>query len=489
MAREDPSSGLPERHAESLEKGPSLSTTQRNVLVLVVVAILIGAAIYFVYPPSSSTQLGLDLQGGLAVILEAKDTAKAPRSEPSMEQAVNIMNDRVNRLGVAEPEIQRQGEWKISVQLPGISNAEEALSIIGKTAVLEFYDTNQFGQSYPTQEAALEAAGVASLTDLPEATRIVEWPSTQPGVPAQWFVVTTEPLLTGSALSDASESIDENNRPKVDMQFKSDGGSRFAEITGEMAQKATLLGQEQYLAIVLDNVVQSAPRVQQRIEGGRAEITGQFTLEEAKNLALVLKSGALPVELEVLEQRTVGATLGKASLDQALYAGAVGLVLILVFMIAYYRLLGIVADVALIIYGILFWGILNAIGATLTLPGIAGAILTLGMAVDANVIIFARVREEAKEGKGVRTAIDSGFRKAIHTILDANVTTLITAVILFWAATGGVRGFALTLGIGVALSMFSAIFVTRSLLTLLSGWALFRNKALLGLDARMEKAV
>jgi preprotein translocase subunit SecD len=255
-----------------------------------------------------------------------------------------------------------------------------------------------------------------------------------------------------------------------------------------MAQKAQVTGQDQLLAIVLDGTVESAPRVSEQIAGGRAEITGRFTLAEAKNLALVLQTGALPVELKVIDQRSIGATLGKASLNQALFAGLIGLILVMVFMLFYYRLLGLVADIALVVYGMLLWGTLNAINATLTLPGIAGVILTLGMAVDANVIIFARIREEVQAGKTIRTAIQSGFRKALSAILDANVTTLITAGVLFWAATGGVRGFALTLGLGVLLSMFTAIIVTRALLIVFGELRLFRNMTLLGLRARTEKS-
>ncbi|GAB4243929.1 MAG: protein translocase subunit SecD [Thermoleophilia bacterium] len=464
-----------------------MSTMRQNVVILVVVAVLLAVAAYFIYPPGSSTRLGLDLQGGLAVILEAQDSAKAPRSDEAMRQAIQIINDRINRLGVREPEVQRQGEWKISVQLPGVDNPEEALAIIGKTAVLEFWDVNQFGTVYPTEAEALRAAGVDSATKLPETKHLLHWPAPAGGAD-RWYVVDGQPLLTGSALSGARVGFDQNNRPKVDMEFKSEGGQKFAEITDRMAQKAQVTGQDQLLAIVLDGTVQSAPRVSERIAGGRAEITGNFTLDEAKNLALVLQTGALPVELKVLEQRTIGATLGKASLRQALSAGLVGLVLVAVFMIAYYRLLGLVADLALLIYGVLFWGILNAIHATLTLPGVAGMILTLGMAVDANVIIFARIREEVQQGKTVRTAVQAGFKKALSAIFDANVTTLITAVVLFWAATGGVRGFALTLGIGVVLSMFTAILVTRALIVVLGELRLFRNMTLLGLRVRTEKS-
>jgi preprotein translocase subunit SecD len=290
-------------------------------------------------------------------------------------------------------------------------------------------------------------------------------------------------------LEDAQTGYDQNNNPKVDMQFDNDGGTIFADITAKMAETSDITGEDQRLAIVLDGEVESAPRVLEEIVGGRAEITGKFSLEEAKNLALVLQTGALPVELTAVSQNTVGATLGKAALNQALLAGAIGLLLIMVFMIIYYRLLGFVASIALVIYSVLFIGILNAIGVTMTLPGIAGMILTLGMAVDANVLIFARMRDEVAAGKTVGAATSAGFRKAFRAVFDCNMTTIITAVILFWAATGGIKGFALTLGIGVALSMFTAVLVTRSILSLLSGWKPFRNLKLLGLHVPKAKTL
>lgn len=459
---------------------------RRNVLTLAAVAVLLAVAGYFIYPLGSSTRLGLDLQGGLAVILEAEDSVRAPRTDEGMDQSMEIINDRINRLGVSESEVQRQGEWKISVQLPGIDNADDALAIIGKTAVLEFYDVDEFGPPFATVEEALQAAGVDKQTDLPAEKRLISWPAGDPPQ-TRYYLVESAPALTGGALTGAQVGFDSTNQPKVDMQFNDEGAAAFADVTENLAQRNQITGKDQLLVIVLDGVVESSPRVSEQIAGGRAEITGRFTLDEAKNLALVLQTGALPVELKVIDQRSIGATLGRASLQQALYAGLIGLVLVAVFMVAYYRLLGLVADLALVIYGVLFWGILNGIDATLTLPGVAGIILTLGMAVDANVIIFARVREEVEAGKTVRTAIDAGFRKALSAIFDSNITTLITAAVLFWAASGGVRGFALTLGIGVLLSMFTAIVVTRALLGLLAGWKPFRNPSLTGLRVRGEK--
>jgi len=452
------------------------------------VAILLGVAAYFAFP-LGKTNLGLDLQGGLAVILEAQDSAKAPRTDEGMTQAVKIIQNRVNKLGVAEPEIQRQGEWKISVQLPGIENTEEALSIIGKTAVLEFYDVAAFGAAYASEAEALAAAGVESAADLPVDTRIVHWSVEGGNVSDQWFVLESAPLLTGSMLTGAQNSFDTFNNPKVDMQFNDEGAQIFSDVTRKMAETAQITGQDQRLAIVLDANVESAPRVQEQIDGGRAEITGKFTVDDAKSLALVLQTGSLPVELKAVSQNAVGATLGKAALNQALIAGAVGLLLIMVFMIAYYRLLGLVASVALIIYGVLFLGILNGIGVTMTLPGIAGMILTLGMAVDANVLIFARMRDEVAAGKSVVSATGAGFRKAFRAVFDCNMTTILTAIVLFWAASGGIRGFALTLGVGVALSMFTAVLVTRSMLMLLSLWKPFRNRKLLGLHVPSAKVM
>lgn len=443
-----------------------------------VVAILLGVAAYFAFPVSK-TNLGLDLQGGLAVILEAKDA-----SSDQMDQAVNIIQNRVNKLGVAEPEIQRQGQTKISVQLPGIDNPEEALEIIGKTAVLEFYNVKDFGQPYSSQAAALEAAGVTSEEELPAGTKIVHWSTEVGNRGDQWFVVTAAPALDGSMLKGAQASFDQFNKPKVDMQFNDEGAELFSQVTKRMAETTQITGEDQLLAIVLDNYVESAPRVLEQISGGNAEITGKFTTAETKKLALVLQTGALPVDLVPVSQNTVGATLGQSALNQALLAGGIGVLLVMVFMVAYYRLLGLVADLALMVYAVLFLGILNGIGVTMTLPGIAGMILTFGMAVDVNVLVFARMRDEVAAGKTVGAAYIAGFNKAFRAVFDCNMTTIITAIILFWAASGGIKGFALTLGIGVALSFFTAVLVTRSMLFLLSGWKPFRNLRLLGLHVK-----
>jgi SecD/SecF fusion protein len=407
-----------------------------------------------------------------------------------MDQAVKIITDRVNKLGAAEPEIQRQGTDKISVQLPGIKNPDQALAIIGKTAVLEFFDVKDFGTAYNSAADALKAAKVASVDKLPKGTEIIHWSAAtdNPAGKDQWYVVTAAPPVTGGMLKSAAAAFETGtNKPKVEMNFKPDGAAAFDKITKKMADAYSITQETQRLAIVLDGEVQSAPTVKDEIPDGNAEITGSFTQAEVNNLVLVLNTGALPVNLKAVSQSSIGAILGKSALNQALLAGIIGLIAVMIFMIAYYRLLGVVASVALIIYGILFIGILNLIGVTMTLPGIAGMILTLGMAVDANVLIFARMRDEVAAGKTIGAATSAGFRKAFRAVFDCNMTTIITAIILFWAATGGIKGFALTLGIGVMLSMFTAVLVSRSMLQLLSGWKPFRNPKMLGLHVNATR--
>ncbi len=461
-----------------------MSAKRRDVLILLLVAALLGAMAYFAFP-LSKTNLGLDLQGGLSVVMEVQESDKATATSDSIDQAVDVIQDRVNRLGVAEPEIRRQGEWQINIQLPGIEDPAHALEIIGKTAVLQFFAVSDFGEKYATEAEALNSAGVASVDDLPEGQQLVYWPAVESpdrGAADEYYIVKTKAPVDGSMLKEAGfDSQTQNGAYRVTMDFNSAGADAFAATTKELAEIGVVTGVTQQLAIVLDGKVESAPTVKEEIEGGSAEITGTFTLQEAKDLALVLQTGKLPITLVSVSQSEIGATLGKTALEQALIAGAIGLLLIMVFMIAYYRLLGLVASVALVIYGVIFLGILNAINATMTLPGIAGIILTFGMAVDANVLIFARMRDEVAAGKTVGAATNAGFKKAFRAVFDCNMTTVLTAVVLFVTATGGIKGFALTLLIGVILSFLTAVAVTRSMLNLLNGWRPFRNLRLLGL--------
>jgi preprotein translocase subunit SecD len=461
-----------------------LSAKKRDILILVLVAVLVGAMAYFAFP-LSKTNLGLDLQGGLSVILQVQDKDQTAENADKVDQVIQVIQDRVNKLGVAEPEIRRLGKWQISVQLPGIEDQARALEIIGKTAVLEFFAVSDFGDSYATEAEALASVGVQTSDALPQGQELIYWPKTENETRTadEYFIVKTKAPVDGSMLKEAGWDSrgTTGSGYRVTMDFNTTGADAFAKITKELADIGDATGVTQELAIVLDGTVESAPTVKEEISGGSAEITGTFTMQDVKGLALVLNSGRLPLTLDPVTQNAIGATLGKTALKQALIAGAIGLLLIMVFMIAYYRLLGLVACIALVIYGVIFIGILNAINATMTLPGIAGMILTLGMAVDANVLIFARMRDEIAAGKTIGAATSAGFKKAFRAVFDCNMTTVLTAVVLFLTATGGIKGFALTLLIGVILSFLTAVAVTRSMLNLLNGWRPFRNLKLLGL--------
>ena len=384
------------------------------------VFIVIFIAIFLSFPLKEKINLGLDLQGGSYVILECVDTPNAPVDNDAVIRVLEIIRNRIDQLGVSEPVIQRQGTRRILVQLPGVENPEAAVEIIGKTALLEFKDE----------------AGVTQLT--------------------------------GAHLLDAKTNFDQFSRPIVLIEFDKIGAKEFGEATKSNVGKV--------LAITLDGKEISTPVVQEPILDGKAQITGKFTVESAKYLAILLRAGALPVQVEILENRSVGPTLGRDSISKGIKAGIVGLILVLVFMLIYYKGFGIVADFALVVCMLLILGALAGIKATLTLPGIAGIILTIGMAVDANILIFERIKEELRLEKTFRASIDAGFSKAFRTIFDANVTTLIAALALFYFGSGPIKGFAVTLSIGILASMFTAIVVTKIILELLANK--FNSKAL-----------
>jgi len=303
-----------------------------------------------------------------------------------------------------------------------------------------------------------------------------------------YFIYTLPPAMTGSAISSSRQSFQQSGKPNVLINFTTAGGKQFGDITRQLATEGTLTGQNQTFAIVLDNQMESDPYVDYRqnpggIQGGNAEIDGNFTAKEAQDLALVINTGALPVNLTQIESQEVSATLGKDSLHEALIAGIAGLGLLLIYMVFYYRFLGLVADAALIIYGILLYGLFNAIPVTLTLPGIAGMILTIGVAADANVVIFERIKEEVRRGRTVRSAVNSGYARGFRTILDANVLTLLTAAVLFEFASAEPKGFAFTLILGVLVSMFTAVVATRAMLGLLADFSFFNRPAFMGVKA------
>ena len=378
---------------------------------LIIALAIVGGFCVYISPLSNSIKQGLDLQGGTHVVLQAVDTPELKVDDDAVNRSVKVIERRVNELGLTEPVIQRQGKDRIIVELPGVKDPEKAIAMLGRTAMLQFKD---------------------------ESGKVV---------------------LTGSDLKDAKAQVSQGNQAVVGLEFSDEGGKKFADLTARNVGKK--------IAIELDGEVLTAPVVQEAITGGHAQISGSRNVEEAEHLAILLRSGSLPVKIEILENRTVGPTLGQDSKDKSIKAFGIGIIGIFVFMLLFYRLAGVVADVALLLYVMLLLLVMRYLGATLTLPGIAGIILSVGMAVDANVLIFERFKEEVKRGKTLRSAMDSGFGRAIVTILDSNLTTIMAAAVLFYLGTGPIKGFAVTLALGTLLSMFTAVTVTKFLLRFL----------------------
>ena len=361
-------------------------------------------------------------------------------------QALETIRNRIDQFGVSEPDIRRQGEKRILIQLPGIKDTQRAKDLIGKTALLEFKLLDETGDLDAAAKGNIPPGSeiLFQVQEDPETRRVKKTP----------YLVKKRASLTGKYLTDARVQIDSQyNEPYVSIKFDRKGGRIFERITEENVKKR--------LAIVLDKNVYSAPVIQEKITGGEARITGNFTTEEARDLAIVLRAGALPAPVNILEERTVGPSLGSDSIRKGIISMWVGGILVVLFMMIYYKGAGLIADLALILNILIIAGALAAFQATLTLPGIAGIILTIGMAVDANVLIFERIREEMNLGKTPRASVDAGYNRATLTILDANVTTLIAALVLFQFGTGPVKGFAVTLSLGVLASLFTALFLTR----------------------------
>ncbi len=366
--------------------------------------------------------------------------------EYAVSQSLETIRNRIDEFGVSEPTIQRQGADHILVQLPGIKDTQRAIKLIGKTALLEFKMLDH--------ENSLERALAG---DIPEGSEILYEKDVDPAtgkITKTPYLLKKATLMTGDVITDARVGIDNQYGDSyVTMTFNKRGTRLFARITEANVKKR--------MAIILDKNVYSAPTIQEKIAGGKAQITGRFTPEEAHDLAIVLRAGSLPAPVEILEERTVGPSLGKDSIEKGLKSIMIGGLIVVIFMVVYYKLSGIVANLALVLNILFMMAALAAFKATLTLPGIAGIVLTIGMAVDANVLIFERIREELALGKTVRAAVDSGYSKAFLTILDANITTLIAAIVLFQFGTGPIKGFAVTLSLGIIASMFTAIIVTR----------------------------
>jgi len=389
----------------------------------------VSVGVYDIGNVSNNINYGLDLTGGVNVVLEAQATDDDPVTAEKIESAMLTIRQRIDTLGVSEPTITKQGDNRIRVSIPSVSDQEEALTLIGKTAQLEFVGPD--GTVILTGKDVVDSKGVMQ-TDSTGLEKAV-----------------------------------------VTLKFSEEGTKLFADATQKYIGQA--------IQIKLDDEIISSPTVNVAITNGEAVIEGIGDIEEAGNLASLIRGGALPVKLVPIEVRTVGPTLGQNSLDKSIYAGMIGIVLVLVFMLAFYRGLGIIADLALIIFIIIFMIILAALNVTLTLPGIAGLILTIGMAVDANVIIFERIKEEARLGKSLLTAIDAGFSRAFSTILDSNVTTLIAGFVLFFLGSGSVQGFAVTLILGILVSMFTAVVITKQLVILLVKTELFKSNTFYGI--------
>ncbi|HHY06598.1 MAG TPA: protein translocase subunit SecD [Clostridia bacterium] len=406
-----------------------------KVFALIIITVLIiGGAFWAAGPIKDNLKLGLDLEGGVMVRLQAQGSV----TDRDIAQIIEIMRTRVDSLGVTEPVIQREGKDRVLVEIPGIDDPESAIDLIGKMALLEF--------------------------------------KTLDG----------EVILTGKDLAEAQEAKNpETGEPYVSLKFKPEGTKSFAEATSRLVSMYPEIDdkrdERRCIAIYLDDELIQAPYVNEPIPSGEAQISGGYeSLEDARKIALLLRSGALPVPVEIIENRTVGPTLGSDSIEKSQQAALWGLLAIMVFMLLCYRLPGIVADISLVLYSLLLLGILLAIKATLTLPGIAGFLLSIGMCVDANILIYERLKEELRNGKSLRAAVDAGFSRAFTTILDSNITTLLAAGVLFFLGSGSIKGFAVTLSIGILCSMFTAITFTRYFLKTLVDSGLVKNTKLFG---------
>ncbi|MDR3195193.1 MAG: protein translocase subunit SecD [Endomicrobium sp.] len=407
-------------------------------------------------------KLGLDLKGGTHLLLEV-DSSQLDANmkiKDAVDRAIEIMRNRVDQFGVAEPLITRQGEKWIVIQLPGIKDPQAAKDLIGKTALLEFRIVNNGNEA----NKALDLIRDKGIAPIHYRQNPSAYPDIQAAMPQDASVfeskedsryyILDKALLTGASLTNAKVDFGgQFGQPVVAIEFNREGARTFEEVTGKNIQKN--------LAIVLDGIVQSAPVINQKIPEGKAVIQGGFNAESAKLLATVLRAGALPAPVRVIEERTVGPTLGDDSIKSGFMSALIGVLVVFAFMIAYYRASGVIADVALALNLIMLMAAIAYFQFTLTLPGVAGIALTLAMAVDANVLILERIREELATGKTARVAVDAGYKKVFWTIFDANITTLIAAVFLFQFGTGPIKGFAVTLSIGLIVSMFTAVTVTK----------------------------
>ncbi len=406
---------------------------------------------------SSTGQRSVDIvdSGGGLIRLTPTEPAVQERIRQAVDQSIQIVSRRVDELGTVEPSIQRQGADRILVQVPGLQDPSRLKDLLGKTAKLTF---RMVDQTTPVDQA--------QQGQIPPESELLTGSKSEGGVP---YLIERRVLVSGEDLTDAQPGFDQRNgEPIVTFRFNNNGARRFAAVTQENVGRP--------FAIVLDNEVISAPVIREPILGGSGQISGNFTVESANDLAILLRAGALPAPLTIIEERTVGPGLGQDSIEAGVRASWIGSVLVALFMIATYGLFGIIATVAVVINVTMIMGILSLFNATLTLPGIAGIVLTVGMAVDSNVLIYERVREEVRGGRSAISSLDAGFARALATIVDSNTTTFIAAAVLFFVGSGPVRGFALTLGIGIITTVFTAFTLTRLMVAAWFAW--FRPKVI-----------
>ena len=398
--------------------------------------------------------LGLDLQGGTQIVLEASDTEDIKVDSNAISGIIAVIRNRVDGLGITEPIIQKKGERQVVVELAGIKDPERAVALLGDTALLEFVEASWAPsniQNLDKEKIALLAGDNARVQTLKNYDR-------QGRLVSEQALLLKSTVLTGGDLKEANPGTGQYGDPLELIEFTGEGAKKFFDITRNNVGKP--------LAILLDGTVISAPNINEAISGGKAQISGNFSAQEVKDLVIKLKAGSLPVPVKVISNKIVGPTLGKDSIKKSEVAAIIGFILVIALIVFSYKRIGIIASVGLILFILFSLAILKLFGATLTLPGIAGLILTTGMAVDANIIIFERIREEFSEKTTNHSAIEKGFKRAFLTILDANVTTIIAASVLFAFGTGSIKGFAITLSIGVIVSMFTAIFVTKLLINI-----------------------
>ncbi|MHB1125456.1 MAG: protein translocase subunit SecD [Bacillota bacterium] len=399
------------------------------VMVVVILALAAGTA----QPIFRNINYGLDLRGGVQVVIQAVGTKESPLNDASMDSLLSVMRERVDELGVSEPIIQRQGDDRLIVEIAGVKDPEEAVKAIGQTAMLQF----------KTADGKL--------------------------------------VLTGKDLKDAKAVYDQTNQPEISLEFNSAGAKAFADVTRELVQKYPNPNDpNRAIAIYLDEELLTNPLVKEEIADGKAVISGSYTFDEAARISALLRGGALPLDVNIIAKTSVGPTLGADSLDKSKTAIMVALLAILAFMLIVYKVPGFVAGISLAAYAMILLGALLGMNAVLSLPGIAGLLLSVGMAVDSNIIIYERVKDELRNGKTLRASVEAGFNRALWTILDSNITTLFGASVLYFYGTGPIRGFAVTLGLGILASMLTAIVLTRYLLRLMVNSKLFVNLKLYG---------